>query len=107
MCDRSLERKLRDLGETIDLLVSYQSSTTRSRRLRRALATLIGKDGLELEVRYCVGGVISLLWGTLGKFFPALSKSRGSMDPDGSPAPASTTTSGNDGDSRGSMDPDG
>lgn len=52
-------------------------------------------------------GVISLLWGTLGKFFPALSKSRGSMDPDGSPAPASTPTSGNDGDSRGSMDPNG
>lgn len=52
-------------------------------------------------------GVVSLLWGTLGKFFPALSKSRGSMDPDGSPAPASATTSGNDGDARGSMDPDG
>lgn len=52
-------------------------------------------------------GVTSLLWGALGKFFPALSKSRGSMDPDGSPTPASTTTSGNNGDSRGSMDPDG
>ena len=51
--------------------------------------------------------VISLLWRALGKFVPTLEKSRGSMDPDGSPAPASTTTPGNDGDSRGSMDPDG
>lgn len=52
-------------------------------------------------------GVISLLWRALGKLVPTLEKSRGSMDPDGSPAPTSATTSGNDGDSRGSMDPDG
>jgi hypothetical protein len=51
-------------------------------------------------------GVFSLFWETLGKFAPALVKSRGSMDPDGSPAPTSTT-SGGEGDSRGSMDPNG
>ena len=52
-------------------------------------------------------GVISLLWRALGKLVPTLEKSRGSMDPDGTPAPVSTTTPGNDGDSRGSMDPNG
>lgn len=51
-------------------------------------------------------GVFSILWETLGKFFPALPKSRGSMDPNGSPAPASGTQGG-DSDSRGSMDPNG
>jgi hypothetical protein len=51
-------------------------------------------------------GVVSLLWRALGKLIPTLEKSRGSMDPDGSPAPAAST-SGNDSDSRGSMDPNG
>lgn len=62
--------------------------------------------GRKARVERETPGVISLLWETLGKFFPVLSKSRGSMDPNGSPGAASAT-SGNDSDGRGSMDPDG
>jgi hypothetical protein len=51
-------------------------------------------------------GVFSLLWETLDKLVPALEKSRGSMDPNGSPTPTSPTQGG-ESDSRGSMDPNG
>lgn len=50
-------------------------------------------------------GVFAWLTQALEELLPGL-KSRGSMDPDGSPAPTSAT-SGSEGDSRGSMDPNG
>lgn len=38
---------------------------------------------------------------------PVLAKSRGTMDPNGTPAPLPPETTGADSDSRGTMDPDG
>ncbi len=64
--------------------------------------------GRKAHEKRDASGVISLLWRAVGRFLPALSKSRGTMEPDGSTAPASSTsTSGNSGDSRGTLDPDG
>ena len=48
---------------------------------------------------------VARLWQALGSLVPWISKGRGSMDPDGSPAPTAPT--GSDPDGRGSMDPNG
>jgi hypothetical protein len=48
--------------------------------------------------------LLSGLWQSVVKLVPAIAESRGTMDPDGKPAP---TTTGEEGDSRGGMDPDG
>jgi|GEM_PF-2908401 len=49
--------------------------------------------------------VVARLWQALDSLVPWIVKGRGSMDPDGSPAPTAPTGSTPDG--RGGMDPDG
>jgi hypothetical protein len=51
-------------------------------------------------------GVVAFLWQTLGKLVPAIGKSSGTMDPDGTSMlpPSGAATQG---DSSGTMDPDG
>ena len=51
-------------------------------------------------------GVFSWFWHALGEIVHPIVKSRGTMDPDGRPAPT-FATSGTESDSRGSMDPNG
>lgn len=57
-------------------------------------------------------GFLSGVWQFLGSLLPGFDKARGSMDPDGTPAPppeggTNTTPPEDDGDGRASLDPNG
>ncbi|HSK80804.1 MAG TPA: hypothetical protein VLQ45_30405 [Thermoanaerobaculia bacterium] len=49
-------------------------------------------------------GVLSLLWRSLAGLLPSLDKTRGTLDPDGTPAPETT---GGETDTRSTIDPNG
>jgi hypothetical protein len=50
---------------------------------------------------------LALLWEAVSRVVPLAEKSRGSMDPNGSPAPSSPSAVEVENDARGSMDPNG
>jgi hypothetical protein len=51
-------------------------------------------------------GLLSMVWDFLGSLLPGADKARGSMDPNGEPAPPPSDPTSVD-EARGSMDPDG
>jgi hypothetical protein len=75
--------------------------------LLAAVPPVFAGDREEVRRERPERSAFSLLWEAVSKFVPVVGKSRGSMDPDGVPAPSLSSTTQDEGDSRGSMDPNG
>lgn len=70
-----------------------------------ALAAMPAMAAGKAPARQQAPSVVARLWQALDSLVPWIAKGRGSMDPNGSPAPTAPT--GSDPDGRGGMDPNG